>query len=79
MKVKTNNEIRTIHEMQDMWTWMCEQFGTPSAHNSNRTRWTYGKDHPGFLGSEIIDGPWDIEWFDFQHEEDAVLFTLRWS
>lgn len=77
MKVNTNNEIRTIHEMQDMWTWTCEQFGTPG--EGSKYTWTYGKDRPGYMGSTTIDGPWDIEWFDFRNEKDATIFMLRWS
>lgn len=78
MKVKTNNEIRTIHEMSDMWRWMTDTFGPPEAHNGNLKRWTYGKDNPGYLGSMTIDGTFDIEWFDFRDEKDATLFMLRW-
>lgn len=79
MKVKTNNEIRTIHEMSDMWRWMTDTFGPPEAHNDNAKRWTYGKDTPNFLGSTTIDGPWDIEYFDFRNEKDAMMYILRWG
>lgn len=79
MKVQTRNQERTIFEMSEMWTWMTRTFGPPEAHNSNQKRWTYGKDHPGFMGSELIDGTFDIEWFDFRDERDATVFLLRWS
>lgn len=79
MKVSTKNHDRPIQEMTEMWYWMTNTFGPPEAHNSNLRRWTYGKDHPGFLGSETIDGTFDIEWFDFRDEKDAMLFQLRWS
>ena len=79
MKVYTKNTERPIKEMTEMWYWMTNMFGRPEAHNHHKKRWAYGKDHPGFLGSETIDGTWDIEWFDFRDEEDATLFTLKWS
>jgi hypothetical protein len=79
MKVYTRNTERTIQEMTEIWKWMTDMFGPPEAHNNYKKRWTYGKDHPGFLGSETIDGTWDIEWFEFRDEKDAEWFTLRWS
>ena len=79
MRVKTNNQIRTIFEMSEMWVWMTNTFGPPEAHNGNLKRWTYGKDHPGFLGSETIDGTFDIEWFDFRDDRDATMFIMRWG
>ena len=79
MKVATRNTERTIFEMSEMWVWMTNTFGPPEAHNSNQKRWTYGKDHPGFMCSELIDGTFDIEWFDFRDEKDATLFQLRWA
>lgn len=79
MKVKTRNQERTIQEMTEMWYWMTNNFGPPEAHNDNLKRWTYGKDHPGFLGSETIDGTWDIEWFDFRDSKDAEWFILKWE
>ena len=80
MKVKTDNEIRTVNEMANMWSWMTDHFGVPEAHNGNQKRWTYGKDSKGFLGSDtIINGTWEIEWFDFRDEKDATMFLLRWS
>jgi hypothetical protein len=79
MKVKTNNEIRTIHEMSEMWRWMTDTYGAPEAHNSNLKRWTYGKDNPGYTGSMFIDGTFDIEWFDFRDQKDADWFIMRWG
>lgn len=79
MKVYTRNTERTIFDMSEMWAWMTNNFGPPEAHNDNMKRWTYGKDHPGFMGSETIDGTFDIEWFDFRDEKDAMLFQLRWG
>lgn len=79
MKVKTDNEIRTVDEMSEMWHWMTKNFGPPEAHNGNLKRWTYGKDSVGFLGGTLCDGTWDIEWFDFRDEKDATMFLLRWS
>ena len=80
MKVKTNNINRTIFEMSEMWTWMTNTFGPPEAHNSNGLkRWTYGKDNPGYLGGSTIDGTFDIEWFDFRDEKDAMMYILRWG
>lgn len=80
MRVATNNEIRTIHEMNEIWYWMTENFGNPEAHTSDiRARWTYGKDNPGYLGGTLVDGTWDIEWFDFRNEKDATMYILRWG
>ncbi len=79
MKVKTDNEIRTVYEMAEMWGWMTDHFGPPESHNDNKKRWTYGKDSVGYLGGTLIDGTWDIEWFDFRDEKDATMFLLRWS
>lgn len=79
MKVYTNNEVRTIFEMSEMWYWMTDTFGPPEAHNDNLKRWTYGKDNPGWTGSTFIDGTHDIEWFDFRDDSDATLFILRWG
>lgn len=79
MKVYTKNDKRTISEMTDMWWWMTENFGPPEAHNDNKKRWTYGKDSVGYLGGTLIDGTWDIEWFDFRDEKDAEWYILRWK
>ena len=79
MKVHTNNEIRTVDEMQEMWHWMTATFGVPSSHNENKKRWTYGKDSQGYLGGTLINGTWEIEWFDFRDEKDATMFMLRWN
>lgn len=78
MKVSTRNTERTIFEMSEMWVWMTRTFGPPEAHNDNKKRWTYGKDTPGFMGSDLIDGTFDIQWFDFRDERDATVFMLRW-
>ena len=78
MKVSTRNQERTIDEMSEMWHWMTDNFGPPEAHNDNKKRWTYGKYSTGFLGGTMIDGTWDIEWFDFQNEADASAFILKW-
>ena len=79
MRVNTNNQDRTLDEMADIWCWMTNTYGPPHAHNGNLRRWTYGKDHPGRLGSELIDGTWDIEWFEFENPKDATLYILRWG
>jgi hypothetical protein len=80
MKIKTNNRERSIYEMWEIWHWMTDTFGPPEAHNDNLKRWTYGKDSPdSYEGRVIIDGTWDIEWFDFRDEKDATMFILRWS
>ena len=79
MKVYTQNQDRTLDEMADIWHWMTLTYGPPEAHNGQLRRWTYGKDHLGFMGSETIDGTWDIEWFDFADASDATLYILRWS
>jgi hypothetical protein len=78
MKVYTNNQERTIHEMHEIWCWMTDTFGPPEAHNSNLRRWTYGKDSLGYMGTSHIDGTHDIEWFEFEKDQDATLFRLRW-
>ena len=78
MKVLTKNTERTIFEMSEMWTWMVNTYGPPEAHNDNLKRWTYGKDHYGFMGDLRIDGTFDIEWFEFRDDKDATVFMLRW-
>ena len=78
MRVRTRNMERTIFDMSDMWVWMTNTFGPPEAHNEHKKRWTYGKDHLGYLGSDLINGTFDIEWFEFRDERDATLFMLRW-
>ncbi len=79
MKVYTKNDERTISEMSDIWNWMTNTFGPPEAHNDNKKRWTYGKDSKGYLGGTLIDGTWDIEWFDFRDKKDAEWYILRWK
>lgn len=80
MKVYTKNDERTINEMSEMWYWMTDNFGAPTAHNDNLKRWTYGKDTKAFLGSDtIINGTWEIEWFDFRDDKDAEWFILKWN
>ncbi len=79
MKVNTRNTERPIQEMTEMWYWMTNTFGPPEAHNDNAKRWTYGKDSQGYLGGTLIDGTWDIEWFDFRDDKDAVIYKLRWG
>lgn len=80
MKVNTKNDERTISEMTEMWHWMTDHFGAPEANNDNKKRWTYGKESKGLFGSDtIINGTWEIEWFDFRDEKDATMFTLRWG
>lgn len=79
MKVYTNNEVREFGEMNTIWGWMTDNFGPPENHSGTpKARWTYGKDTPDFVGSNIINGTWEIEWFDFVYDKDAMLFTLRW-
>lgn len=79
MKVYTKNTERTIFEMTDMWKWMTNTYGPPEAHNDNLKRWTYGKDSKGYMGTDILDGTHDIEWFEFRDEKDATMFILRWG
>jgi hypothetical protein len=78
MKVSTRNTERRIAEMTQMWYWMTNTYGPPEAHNDNMKRWTYGKDSPGFMGSSLIDGTWDIEWIEFRDDKDATMFMMRW-
>lgn len=73
MRVKTNNEIRTVDEMYDMFAWCIGQFDKPGK------RWIYGKDSVDFTGGIFISGPFDIEWIEFTDDKDATVFMLRWS
>jgi hypothetical protein len=79
MRVKTNNDFRTIEEMNDMWVWMVSTLGSPKAHGNKAKRWTYGKDNRGDPTDGIISGTFDIEWFDFREDADATVFLLRWA
>ena len=75
MRIDTNNKSRTIHEMNTMWEWLMTTFGPPSGKNS---KWTYGKE-PGRFGGTLCDGVFDIEWIDFNEEQDAAIFMLKWT
>lgn len=77
MKIYTSN--RTIYEMDEIWAWVIDTFGPPGNHNGNRRRWAYGKDSGGSYRSGILNGTWEIEWFDFANEKDATMFALRWA
>lgn len=76
MRVYTNNKERTIQEMTEMFVWVRDRFG--DARAGNPRTWTYGKE-PGFLGSSFCDGPFDVEWFDIDNEDDIIMFKLRWG
>ena len=77
MKVSARKLDRTIVEMDMMWQWMTDNFGPPIAHNKNLKRWTYGKEY--LHKRDLVNGTWDIEWFEFHDEKDAMLFMLRWG
>jgi hypothetical protein len=75
MKVYTRNQVRSIAEMEQMFTWVANTFDTDQIDK----RWTYGKDTRGFLCEGICNGTWDIEWYLFYNDADAVIFILRWG
>ncbi len=72
MRLYTNNKERTFDEMNGIFWWCIENFGEPSDDT-----WSYGKE-PGFLGNELCDGPYDVEFIDFKKEQDATAFKLTW-
>jgi hypothetical protein len=72
MRVNTRKNERTSNEMYDIWMWMIDNFGPPTAHNLNLKRWTYGN-------SSYTYGTNNIEWFDFTDDDDALMYTLRWA
>lgn len=78
MKVEIRKFDRTLKDMDEIWRWVTTNFGPPSAHNDNLKRWTYGKD-VDWTGSTMCSGTFDIEWFEFTNERDALLYMLRWA
>jgi hypothetical protein len=59
---------------------MVDNFGVPASHNDDKKRWAYGKDTKSVFGCDtILNGTWEIEWFNFRDEKDATMFMLRWS
>ena len=65
-----------MQEMNEMFNWVQATFG--DARNAKPRTWTYGKE-PGFLGGTLCDGPYDVEWFDIDNEDDIIMFKLRWG
>ena len=80
IRIQTDNHNRTIDEMAEMFRWCMKSFGDPIDPDrvDVKTGWTYGKE-PGMFGRTFVDGPFDIEYIDFQNEEDAVVFKLQWG
>lgn len=76
MRINTNNNNRTVNEMNEMFEWCLKNFGMPGEESPHR--WTYGKDS-GWLGNNLCSGPFDIEWLDFHNDKDASFFLLVWA
>jgi hypothetical protein len=74
--VRTNNQERTIIEMDELFRWCLSTFGIPG--NELDSTWMYGKT-PDWTGSSRPNGPWDVEWIEFRNDRDATLFSLRWG
>jgi hypothetical protein len=70
MRAYTKNQDRTIRELQQIWDWVVATYGPPIID----LRWTYGKDRDG-----LLNGIYDIEWYEFYNEKDAVMFLLKWE
>lgn len=75
MKVYTRNRVRSLAEMAQIFEWVAKTFGAAEIDK----RWTYGKDTYGFLGETRCNGAWDIEWYEFNNDADAVIFMLMWA
>ena len=76
MRVSTRNDVRTLDELNYMFHWCIEMFGQPSEADE---RWTYGKvDDPQF-GTSLCNGTYDIGWYDFMDESDAIMFRLKFG
>jgi len=78
VKVQENLISRPIIEMYEMLYWVIDNF--PQELDSKR--WTYGRGSVDIYGRRVrgilMNGPWEIEYFEFRDEKDAMLFTLRW-
>jgi hypothetical protein len=75
MKVYTRKDDRTFAEMTDILNWVIKNF----SNEMDPDRWTYGRDTPNPYGNELLNGPWEIEWFDFRDKKDAEWYILRWK
>ena len=75
IKVKVDNANKTMDEMSTMLTWVIKSF----SNEMDPDRWTYGSDTPDPYGGELLNGPWEIEYFEFRDSKDAEWFMLRWK
>ena len=81
VKVQDHPIDRPIEEMNQMLQWVIDNF--PEELDLSSNRWTYGRDSVDLYGRSrsgcgLLNGPWEIEYFKFRDEKDAMLFTLRW-
>jgi hypothetical protein len=63
--------IRTYYDVVDAVNWCFDNIGPPNE------RWKYGKDEPEFLCGSIISSPHEIDFIEFFHDADAMMFKLR--
>ena len=75
IKVQEYHAQRPMAEMNQILDWVIKNF--PNEWDDDR--WTYGSDTPDPYGSELLNGPWEIEYFEFRDEKDAEWFILRWG
>lgn len=68
----TNNRARTVRESVELFTWMLDKFGKPG------DRWYYGKSLDS-RGAGLISHCYQIEWIEFQDEQDRLMAALRWG
>mgnify|MGYP003704365253 FL=1 len=75
VKVQQFAAERPLAEMNQILNWVIKNF----PNEWDEDRWTYGSDTPDPYGSELLNGPWEIEYFEFRDDKDAEWFMLRWS
>jgi hypothetical protein len=64
-----DTRIFTNADRRAAYHWVRARLG-----DSGKT-WVYGKSED-FLGSTFVSGPEEIEYIEFENEEDAVAFKL---
>ena len=70
--------IVTIIEANLLFTWCRDTFGFPSEYGEPGNHWYYGKE-VDWTGRTMCSDPIDIEWYDFENPEHAIMFKLKWG
>lgn len=75
VQVQTHLQHRTVNEMSEMVRWVIDNF----PNDLDENRWKYGSDiYRPYDHKRLLNGPWEIEYFDFRDEADATWFKMRW-